>query len=103
MKGFTIVELVIVIAMIAVMAAVLTPMVVETFKQQKSNIIDIYNGIDVICYCDDEIIYQGKSDNLPQELLSSYKLIDVSYKSGNVVIMMYERLIYADTIFEETN
>ena len=61
-KGFTIVELVIVIAIISILAAVLVPSIVNDANNAKQEIIDIYNGQTVRMIDNEtgEILYEGK-------------------------------------------
>ena len=42
-RAFTIVELVIVMAIIAIISVILLPQLTKTFESSKENIIDIYN------------------------------------------------------------
>ena len=82
--GFTIVELVIVLSIIAILSAVLIPQLINGAEKSKDEIIDIYNGkqVQVIDIDTNEIIYQGDKNGA---MLDGYTLVDVKY--GELVIM----------------
>lgn len=88
MRGFTIVELVIVIAILAIISAVLIPQMTSAFDSGKDKIIDIYNGgqVKVIDVDTGEIIYEGDRDRMD---IDGYTLVDVAYGDS---IIMYVRL-----------
>lgn len=90
-KAFTIVELLVCIAIIAIIGAVTIPTLAKSYDNAKEDIIDQYNGNDVrvIDVDTNEVIYEGKSENAK---LSNYELIDVKY-NNNVVIMFVRELI----------
>lgn len=100
-KGFTLFELVVVICIIAILSAIIVPTIIQTYNGQVENIKSIYNGSDVICYYNNEIIYQGKSDDIPEYFKDIYILDDVKYSSG-IVYMYYVDKIVKDTIPEIT-
>ena len=87
-RGFTIVELVIVMAIIAILAAVLIPSIVNGADNAKQEIIDIYNGQTVRMIDNDtgEVLYEGKGASE----IDGYSLVNVEVKDG-VVIMYMER------------
>ena len=82
MKGFTIVELVIVLALFAVIAAVLIPTFVNFFNSEKANIVDIANG-------DVETINVDQDGNTLEDT-EGYTLIDVNIKDS-IVYCVYEK------------
>ena len=85
-KAFTIIELVIVIAIIAMLSAILIPSIVNGAGNAKEKIIDIYNGQTVRMIDNDtgEILYEG-NDSTPPE---GYKLVSVSVEDGIVIMYM---------------
>ena len=89
-KGFTIVELVIVIAIIAILAAVLIPSIVNGANNAKQDIIDIYNGQTVKMIDNDtgEILYEGKETSE----IDGYSLVNVEVKDGVVIMYMSKEL-----------
>lgn len=90
-KAFTIVELLVCIAIIAIIGAVSIPTIAKSYDNAKEDIIDQYNGNDVrvVDIDTNEVIYEGKSENAK---LSNYELVDVKY-DNNVVIMFVRELI----------
>lgn len=90
-KAFTIVELLVCIAIIAIIGAVSIPTIAKSYDNAKEDIIDQYNGnyVRVIDIDTNEVIYEGKSENTK---LSNYELVDVKY-DNNVVIMFVRELI----------
>lgn len=88
-KAFTIVELLVCIAIIAIIGAVSIPTIAKSYDNAKEDIIDQRNGNDVrvINVDTNEVIFEGKSEELEQ----SYNLIDVKYENG--VVIMFVRLI----------
>lgn len=96
-KGFTIVELVIVIAIIAILAAVLIPSLANGTNNAKQDIIDIYNGNQTIRMVDNEtgkILYEGKESTAP----NGYELINITTEDGIVVMYMEKEI---NTLNEE--
>ena len=89
-RAFTIVELVIVIAIISILAAVLIPSIVNDANNAKQEIIDIYNGQTVRMIDNDtgEILYEGKGTSN----IDVYKLVSVKVKNGVVVMYMSNKL-----------
>lgn len=89
-KGFTILELVIVIAIIAILAAVLIPSLAKGANNAKQDIIDIYNGQTVKMIDNDtgEILYEGKE----QTTINGYSLVNVEVKDGVVIMYMANEL-----------
>ena len=87
-KAFTIVELLVCIAIIAIIGAVSIPTIAKSYDNAKEDIIDQYNGNDVrvIDIDTNEVIYEGKSEELKQ----NYTLIDVKYENG--VVIMFVRV-----------
>lgn len=85
-KAFTIVELLVCIAIIAIIGAVTIPTLAKSYDNAKENIIDQYNGNDVrvIDIDTNEVIYEGKSEELKQ----NYTLIDVKYENGVVIMFV---------------
>ena len=85
--GFTIIELVIVLAIVAILSAVLIPQLINGAEKSKNEIIDIYNGkqVQVIDIDTNEIIYQGNKDGA---MLDGYTLVDVKYDE---LVIMYVR------------
>lgn len=83
-RAFTLIETVIVIAIIAIMSAITIPAITNAYDNSKQQIIDIYNGvqIQVIDVDTNEVIYQGDKDGLH---IDGYTLVDVQY--GEHVIM----------------
>lgn len=88
-KAFTIVELLVCIAIIAIIGAVSIPTIAKSYDNAKEDIIDQHNGNDVrvINVDTNEVIFEGKSEELKQ----NYTLIDVKYENG--VVIMFVRLI----------
>lgn len=89
-KGFTIIELVIVMAIIAILAAVLIPSIINGADNAKQDIIDIYNGQTVKMIDNDtgEILYEGKE----QTTIDGYSLVNVEVKDGVVIMYMANEL-----------
>ena len=89
-KGFTIVELVIVMAIISILAAVLIPSIVNGANNAKQDIIDIYNGQTVKMIDNDtgEILYEGKETSE----IDGYSLVNVEVKDGVVIMYMSNEL-----------
>lgn len=87
-KAFTIVELLVCIAIIAIIGCVSIPMINNAYDSAKNDIVENYNGneIVVIDIDTDEVIYEGKSEELKQ----NYTLIDVKYENG--VVIMFVRV-----------
>lgn len=85
-KAFTIVELLVCIAIIAIIGAVSIPTIAKSYDNAKEDIIDQYNGNDVrvINVDTNEVIFEGKSEDLEQ----SYNLIDVKYENGVVIMLV---------------
>ena len=81
MKGFTIIELVIVLALVAIVAAVLIPSFINFFESEKDNIVDIANG-------DVETVNVDIDGNV-LESTEGYVLVNVSFEKG-VVYCVYE-------------
>ena len=99
-KGFTIVELVIVMAIIAILSAVLIPSIINGADNAKQEIIDIYNGQTVRMIDNDtgEILYEGKE----QTTINGYSLVNVEVKDG-VVIMYMSNELKKNTLKEYLN
>lgn len=87
-KAFTLVELLVCIAIIAIIGAVTIPTLAKSYDNAKEDIIDQYNGNDVrvVDIDTNEVIYEGKSEELKQ----NYTLIDVKYENG--VVIMFVRV-----------
>ena len=85
--GFTIIELVIVLSIVAILSAVLIPQLINGAEKSKEEIIDIYNGkqVQVIDIDTNEIIYQGDKNGA---MLDGYTLVDVKYDE---LVIMYVR------------
>lgn len=85
-KAFTIVELLVCIAIIAIIGAVSIPTIVKSYDNAKSDIIDQYNGNDVrvVDIDTNEVIYEGKNDFE----LTGYTLVDLEYTNGIVVMIV---------------
>lgn len=85
-KAFTIVELLVCIAIIAIIGAVSIPTIAKSYDNAKEDIIDQYNGNDVrvIDIDTNEVIYEGKSNELEQ----NYTLVDVKYENGVVIMLV---------------
>lgn len=85
-KAFTIVELLVCIAIIAIIGAVSIPTLAKSYDNAKEDIIDQYNGnvVRVIDIDTNEVIYEGKSE----ELKKNYTLIDIKYENGVVIMFV---------------
>lgn len=85
-KAFTIVELLVCIAIIAIIGAVSIPTIAKSYDNAKEDIIDQYNGNDVrvIDVESGKVIYEGKSNEIEQ----NYTLIDVKYENGVVIMFV---------------
>lgn len=85
-KAFTIVELLVCIAIIAIIGAVSIPTIAKSYDNAKEDIIEQYNGNDVRVVNVDtgEVIYEGKSEDLKQ----NYNLVDVKYENGVVIMLV---------------
>lgn len=85
-KAFTIIELLVCIAIIAIIGAVSIPTIVKSYDNAKSDIIDQYNGNDVRVVDVDtgNVIYEGKSNEIEQ----NYTLVDVKYENGVVIMFV---------------
>lgn len=83
-RAFTLIETIIVIAIMAIMSAITIPVITNAYDNSKQQIIDIYNGvqIQVVDVDTNEVIYQGDKDGLH---IYGYTLVDVQY--GEHVIM----------------
>lgn len=100
-KGFTIVELVIVIAVIGILSAVLIPTFTNFFDDSKTEIVQIYNRLneqDTEIIVKDkgtkEIIYQGKLSEWDDK--DKYELVDIE---GQNILIVKEK-IYENNNFE---
>lgn len=93
-RAFTIVELVIVMAIIAILAAVIIPSLANGANNAKQDIIDIYNGQTVKMIDNDtgEILYEGKE----QTTIDGYSLVNVEVKDGIVIMYMSNELKKGD-------
>ena len=80
-KAFTIMELVLVIAVIAIISAILLPKLIQQYDTSKENIIEIYNE-------KKKVINIDKEGNI-LESTNGYKLIDIIYK-GNIIYCVFE-------------
>lgn len=89
-KGFTLIEIVIVIMIIGVISAILIPTFVSVYDYSKENIVDIYNNDNyIICYYnEDEIIYEGPSSQVPAEFKAKYNLVNIKYEN-NIIYLYY--------------
>ena len=90
-RAFTIIELVIVIAIISILAAVLIPSIVSGANNAKQDIIDIYNNDQLIQMVDNdtgEILYEGKETSE----IDGYSLVNVEVKDGVVIMYMSNEL-----------
>ena len=87
-SAFTLIEVLIVISIIGIMALITIPPMVEAFDNSKQNIIDIYNGkeILVIDVETNEVIYQGKKEDFH---LEEYTLVDIEY--GDYITMKVKK------------
>lgn len=87
-QAFTLIETVIVIAIVAIMSAVIFPTIINAYENGKQEIISTYNGkqIQVIDVDTGEIIYQGDKDGLH---IGGYTLVDVQY--GEYIIMYMKK------------
>lgn len=86
-KGFTLVELVIVIAIIALLMAVIIPKLANEYQEGKEKIIDIYNGVTYYrIYLDGELFYEG--EEMPN--LAGYKMTDIQVIGNEVSIEIEE-------------
>lgn len=85
-RAFTIVELVIVIAIIAMLSAILIPSIANGADSAKEKIIDIYNGqtVRMIDNATGEVLYEG-NDSTPPD---GYTLVSVSVEDGIVIMYM---------------
>lgn len=80
-KAFTIMELILVIAVIAIISAILLPKLIQQYDTSKENIIEIYNE-------EKKVINIDKEGNI-LESIEGYKLIDIIYK-GNIIYCVFE-------------
>lgn len=85
-------ELIIVIAIIAILAAILVPIIGQEYKDTKENIVNIYNETNVKVIDEDtgQIIYEGSRTDM-DNMLSDYELIDIKYERGVVVMKMKKK------------
>lgn len=85
-KGFTVIELVIVISIIAIVSAILIPRMMNGYGECKENIVEIYNGsqVRIIDVDTEKVIYEG--DN---KVIDGYTLVDIKYHDGTII--MYVR------------
>lgn len=94
-KGFTLMELVIVIAVVGIIASILIPTFKGVIDNSNNKIIEIYNNInsqdsEIIVKDTDtkEIIYQGKTSEWQEK--SNYELVSFD-KNDNVLILYVRR------------
>ena len=80
-RGFTLVEIVIVLSLIAILSAILIPTFIDIYNKEKSNIIDIHNGTTKEIYIDD-------NGNIIEDT-TNYELYDVNVIDG-VIIYKYK-------------
>lgn len=85
-RAFTIVELVIVIAIISILSAIILPSIVNGAENAEQKIVDIYNGqtVRMVDNNTGEILYEGKGTSE----LDGYKLVSVEVKDGVVIMYM---------------
>ena len=96
-KGFTLVELVIVIALLGVLAMVLIPAFKGVIDYSNIEIVEIYNNInsqdsEIIVKDNEtqETIYQGLTSEWQEK--SCYEL--VSFEKDDEILILYVREIY---------
>lgn len=80
-KGFTLIELVLVIAIIGIMSAILIPTFTNLMEQNKQKIINIYN--------EPKKVYMLNGKEITEEESKQYTLVNVEY-NGGVVVMYFE-------------
>lgn len=89
-KGFTLVELIIVIAIIGILSAILIPSIAASYSRAKEDIVEIYNSEKhVVCYYRGNVIYEGPAKSIPEDFKTKYKLVDIEYH-GNFIYLYYE-------------
>jgi len=80
-KGFTLIELILVILIIGIIASVLIPTLTKTFDTQKSQIVQIYNQ-------EQQVVNIDTENNILTDT-TGYKMVDVKY-DGNIIYCIFE-------------
>lgn len=89
-KAFTLTELVIVIAIVAILSAVILPIIINTADNSKDNIVDIFNDNQVCqVYENDTLVFVG---NIKDFDFSNYTMLSVDFKEGCVVVEVERKL-----------
>ena len=87
-KAFTLTELVIVIAIVAILSAVILPTIINTADNSRENIVDIFNGNQVCCvYENNNLLFVG---NIKDFDFTNYTMLSVDFKDGCVVVEVQE-------------
>ena len=93
-KGFTLIELIIAISILAILVAIAVPTYLNMYENSKTNIISIYNDdSQVVCYYNDEIIYVGSAKDIPSYIKEQYELYDIIYKDGISYLYFRDKLL----------
>ena len=105
-KGFTLVELVIVLALLAIFSSLLIPALSTFFDNTNTQIVEIYNNInerDSEIRVEEEesgkVIYEGKMSEWEEK--EEYKLIRFERKEGIVILYVTSDNIYDQILKEE--
>ena len=80
-KGFTLIELILVILIIGIIASVLIPTLTKTFDNQKSQIVQIYNQ-------EQQVVNIDTENNILTDT-TGYRMVDVKY-DNNIIYCIFE-------------
>ena len=82
-KGFTLIEIILVILIIGIIASVLIPTLAKTYQNQKSQIVQIVNN-------EQQVVNIDTENNILQDT-TGYELVDIKYVD-NIIYCIYRAI-----------